>query len=56
MLTVEAWRLKMERWRVCRIVVTDLHHFYEDQDPDLHDSDKADPDPHLEEKLDPDTR
>jgi hypothetical protein len=35
-LTVEAWRLKMEPWRVCRPVVADSHHFDEEQDPDPH--------------------
>ncbi len=25
---------QMEPWRVCRPVVADSHHFYEDQDPD----------------------
>jgi hypothetical protein len=43
---MEAWRIKMEPWRVCRTVVADSHHFDEEQDPD--------PDPHLSEKLDPD--
>jgi hypothetical protein len=40
MLTMEAWRLKiealmlkMEPWRICRSVVRDLHHFDKDQDP-----------------------
>ncbi len=31
-LPVEAWRLKMETWRVCRSAVTDSHHFDEEQD------------------------
>ncbi len=26
----------MEKWRVCRPVVTDSHHFDEEQDPDPH--------------------
>ncbi len=29
----EAWRLKMEPWRVCRTVVVDSHHFDEKHDP-----------------------
>jgi hypothetical protein len=34
-LTLEAWRLKMEPWRVCmRDVVAFLHHSDEEQDPD----------------------
>jgi hypothetical protein len=43
------WRpgvYKMEPWRVFRPVVTDSHHFGEEQDPD------PDPDTHLSEKLD----
>jgi hypothetical protein len=39
-ITMEAWRLKMEMWRVCRPMVADSHHFDEEQDadpePDLH--------------------
>ncbi len=35
-LTMEAWRLKMEAWRVYRIVVADSHHFDEELDPDPH--------------------
>jgi hypothetical protein len=31
LLTMEAWRLKMEPWRVCRQVIA---HFDEEQDPD----------------------
>jgi hypothetical protein len=30
----EAWRLKMEPWRVCRTVVVDSQHFDEKRDPD----------------------
>ncbi len=45
-LTVEAWRLKMDPWRVYRLVVTNSHHFDEEQDPD--------PNMHLSEKLDTD--
>ncbi len=30
-------------WRVCRPVVADTHHLYEEQDP--HRSEKLDPDP-----------
>jgi hypothetical protein len=51
---MEAWRLKMEPWRVCRQVVADSHHFVEEQDPDPHQSEKSDQDPQLSEKLDPD--
>jgi hypothetical protein len=36
---------QMEAWRVCRPVVAE-HHFYEEQDPDPHQSEKLDPDPH----------
>jgi hypothetical protein len=45
---MEALRLKMELWRVCRPVVADSHDFDEEQDPDPdpHKSDKTDPDPH----------
>jgi hypothetical protein len=28
---MEAWRLKMQTWRVCRPVVADLHHLDEEQ-------------------------
>jgi hypothetical protein len=35
-LTLEAWRLKKEPWRVCRPVVADSYHFVEEQDADLH--------------------
>ncbi len=47
---MEAWRLKIEPWRVCRPVNADLHHFVfdEEQDPD--------PEPHQSEKSDPDLR
>ncbi len=45
---------QMEAWRVWRPVVADSHHFYEEQDPDPHQSEKLDPDPHWGEKLDPD--
>jgi hypothetical protein len=30
-LTIEAWRLKTEPWRVFRLVVADLSHFDEEQ-------------------------
>jgi hypothetical protein len=43
-LKMEAWRLKMEVWRVCRPVVADSHHLQE-QNQDLHRSEKLDPDP-----------
>jgi hypothetical protein len=36
MLTTEAWRLKMELWRVYRPVVADFHHFEEELDPEPH--------------------
>jgi hypothetical protein len=45
MLTLEAWMLKMEPWKFCRPVVSDLNHFDEEQDPDPHWSEKLDPDP-----------
>jgi hypothetical protein len=32
-LTIEAWRHKMESWRVCRLGVADCHHFDENPDP-----------------------
>jgi hypothetical protein len=38
-LTIEAWRLKMEPWRVSRPMVAGSHHFVEVQDPDLSDAD-----------------
>jgi hypothetical protein len=41
-LTVEAWRLKMEPWMVCRPVVADSHHSDEKQDPNPHLSEKSD--------------
>jgi hypothetical protein len=31
---MEAMRLKMETWRVCRQVIADSHHLDEEQDPD----------------------
>ncbi len=37
---MEAWRLKMEPWRVCWPVVEDSQHFDEEQDPDPHWSEK----------------
>jgi hypothetical protein len=33
-LKMEALRLKMEPWRVCRPVVADSQHIDEEQDPD----------------------
>jgi hypothetical protein len=36
---MEAWRLKMEPWRLYRLVVADSHRLEEELDPDL------DPDP-----------
>jgi hypothetical protein len=41
-----AFRLRMEPWRVCKLVVADSHLFDEEQDPDPHLSDKSDPYPH----------
>jgi hypothetical protein len=35
---MEAWRLKMELWKVWRPVVANSHHLDEEQDPE--------PDPH----------
>jgi hypothetical protein len=35
---MEAWRLKIESWRVCMPVVSDLHNFIDEQ--------STDPDPH----------
>jgi hypothetical protein len=35
-LTIEAWKLKREPWRVCRPVVADLHHFDEENVPFPH--------------------
>jgi hypothetical protein len=34
-LTIEAWRIKMEPWGACGPMVDDLHHFDEEQEPDL---------------------
>jgi hypothetical protein len=31
---MEAMRLQLEQWRVCRPVVSDSHHFEEDSEPD----------------------
>jgi hypothetical protein len=42
----EAWRLKMEPWRIYRPLIADSHHSDEEQDAAL--------DQHLSEKLDPD--
>ncbi len=39
----------MEPWRVYRLMATDSHHFYEEQDPDPHIREKLDPDPHKSE-------
>jgi hypothetical protein len=43
---MEAWRLKMEPWRVCRPVVADPDLTEEEQDPDPHKCVKMFPDPH----------
>ncbi len=48
-LTVKAWRLKMETWRVYKPVVAVSYHYDEDQDPEGSAfSEKLDPglDPH----------
>jgi hypothetical protein len=39
-LTMDAWRLRMEPWRVCRPVAADSHSMDEEQVPD------PDPDPY----------
>jgi hypothetical protein len=62
MLTMEAWRLTMEPWRVCIPVVAELHHCDQEQDPDpqanvrpdldQHQSERSDPDPHQCERSD----
>jgi hypothetical protein len=31
---MEAWKLKIEFWKIYREIVEDSHHFGEDQDPD----------------------
>jgi hypothetical protein len=41
---MELWRLKVEPWRACRPIVEDLHHFDDEKDLDLHQSEKSDPD------------
>ncbi len=33
-ITMEAWRLKMEPWRVCRPIFADSQHFDDEQDPE----------------------
>ncbi len=43
------WTLKMKPWKVSRPVVSDAHHFDEEQDLDLDQEEKQDPDPHLRE-------
>jgi hypothetical protein len=30
MLTMEAWKLKMEPWKVCRAIIADSLKFYEE--------------------------
>ncbi len=55
MLTMDAWRLKNRAVRIWRPVVTDLHHFDEEQDPDQHQSEKSNPDPLQSEKKNLDT-
>jgi hypothetical protein len=54
MLTMEAERLKLEPCQICRPVVTDSHHFDEEQHPDPHLSEKSDLDLRLNEKRGPD--
>jgi hypothetical protein len=44
---MEAWKLRMEPWRVFIPVIADSHHLNEEQDPHPHDSEKMNPDPHL---------
>ncbi len=46
--TMEAWRLIMGPWRVCRPVFAYSHRFDKELnlDPDLHLSEKRDLDPH----------
>jgi hypothetical protein len=34
--TMEAFRLKMELWKIFRPVVADSHHFDKEKDPDPH--------------------
>jgi hypothetical protein len=41
---MEAWRLKMEPWMICRPVIAESHYFDEEQD--RHYSEKLDPDLH----------
>jgi hypothetical protein len=38
-LTIYKWRLKMELWKICRLVVADSHLFDEKHDPDPHQPD-----------------
>jgi hypothetical protein len=47
---MEAWRLKIEPWKVCWPVIKDSHHL-DDQDP--YWSEKLDPDSHYSENPDP---
>ncbi len=47
---MDAWRIKMKAWRVCRPVVANLHHFLEEQDPDPFKNENWVPEPHLSEK------
>ncbi len=49
---VEARNGSTESWKICRPVVEDSHHLYEELDPDPHQSEKSDPDPFLSEKSD----
>jgi hypothetical protein len=41
----------VEPWRASIPVVADLHHFNEEQDPDLHKSEKSDPGPDTESQF-----
>ncbi len=49
-LTVKPWKFTMGPWRVSWSVGEDSHHFAEEPDPDLHQSEKADPDPSIKGK------
>jgi hypothetical protein len=48
------WKLVLELLWVCRTVVADSHHFYEEE-PDPLQSVTAVPDPHHSEKPDPES-
>jgi hypothetical protein len=44
-LIMDAWRLKMEPWRVCRPEIADSNLCDEEQEPDPQQSEKRDLDP-----------